>query len=241
MSTSYDAYQHLGADQIRQALKAQPSNIANLCRHLVATLEKGAQSAGTPTPAEAQKLLTCAALLTRVLPVLFEEDAKTHFVETVFWQGQMPAGAPGAPAEETAPFPLSGRLMDAAIALLFRQVVPHNPATRPGNPAAVAAVAEEPWKVIGARLTARRRLQGFTIAGDKERANGWYGGMASANTVRPTKGLPLHTVPARRLKCHRTRGGTSIACRTDLCAARAGRPPRTAHTTQLGPRCSSSC
>jgi len=158
MSTSYDAYQHLGADQIRQALKAQPRNIANLCRHLVATLEKGAQSAGAPTPAEAQKLLTCAALLTRVLPVLFEEDAKTHFVETVFWQGQMPAGAPGAPAEETAPFPLSGRLMDAAIALLFRQVVPHNPATRPGNPAAVAAVAEEPWKVVGARLTARRRL-----------------------------------------------------------------------------------
>ena len=88
MSTSYDAYQHLGADQIRQALKAQPRNIANLCRHLVATLEKGAQSAGTTTPAEAQKLLTCAALLTRVLPVLFEEDAKTHFVETVFWQGR---------------------------------------------------------------------------------------------------------------------------------------------------------
>ena len=114
-------------------LKERPQNLAILLRKAVSKLVKAATSKGPLKSGAHSPVLNCAALLTRLLPVLFESEKEHHFVETVFWRGDLPASSGSAPAAETKKNsvpevvpdestrePLAAPLIDAILALLFK-------------------------------------------------------------------------------------------------------------------------
>ena len=116
---------------VRALLKEHPQNIANLARKAVAKLVKASTVKGALKQGTHQPVLNSAALLSRLLPVLFEGEKDHHFVETVFWKGDLPSPAASSdgkqnavsevvPADSTKE-PLAAPLMDAILALLFKQ------------------------------------------------------------------------------------------------------------------------
>lgn len=120
---------------VRTLVKERPRNVANLARKAVSRLVKSAGSKGNMIAMEQQSVLNISAMLARLLPILFEGERDHHFIDKVFWRGAMPAAAGSdtagvsavpevvpAPSEADGPNqPLAAPMMDAILALLFKQ------------------------------------------------------------------------------------------------------------------------
>eukprot|EP00960_Hanusia_phi_P016040 472513-Hanusia_phi.AAC.2 len=106
-------------DSIRSALKDRPRNLALLSRHAVAKLRKAAESTKSFPPMEQESILGAAALLSRLLPVLFEQEHEHKFIENVFWRGMLPPSSKST-TEEDPIDALALPLLQSCIALLFK-------------------------------------------------------------------------------------------------------------------------
>jgi hypothetical protein len=133
-STKEAVFGSVSPDLIRSLLKERPQNLAILLRKAVSKLTKAASSKGPLKQGLHSPILNCAALITRLLPVLFEGEKEHHFVETVFWRGELPTSSAGSTAaadtkktvsevvpDESTREPLAASLIDAILALLFKQ------------------------------------------------------------------------------------------------------------------------
>ena len=107
-------------DSIRTALKDRPRNLALLSRHAVSKLRKAAASTKSFTPMEQEAVLGAAAVLSRLLPVLFEQEHEHKFVENVFWYGKLPPSSKAGTAEQVEQDALALPLLESCIALLFK-------------------------------------------------------------------------------------------------------------------------
>ena len=131
-STKDAVFGNVTPDIVRTLLKERPQNIAILSRKAVSKLVKAASSKGSLKQGSHAPVLNGAALLSRLLPILFEGEREHHFVETVFWRGELPSSSASAPAEskknavpevvpdESTREPLATPLMDAILDLLFK-------------------------------------------------------------------------------------------------------------------------
>ena len=61
---------------------------------------------------EQEGVMSAAACLSRLLPILFENEHQHQLVETIFWKGQIPGGAATDPC-----IPLAPGLMDSALVI----------------------------------------------------------------------------------------------------------------------------
>jgi hypothetical protein len=132
VASSKDAvFGNVTPELVRTLLKEHPQNVANLARKAVSKMVKASTVKGALKQGSHQPVLNSAALLSRLLPVLFEGEREHHFVETVFWKGELPSAAATSssgkqtavsevvPADSTRE-PLAAPLMDAVLALLFK-------------------------------------------------------------------------------------------------------------------------
>ncbi len=133
VASSKDAvFGNVTPELVRALLKEHPQNVATLARKAVAKLVKASTVKGALKHGSHQPVLNSAALLSRLLPVLFEGEKEHHFVETVFWKGDLPSAAAPASSDgkqnavpevvpaDSAKDPLAAPLMDAILALLFK-------------------------------------------------------------------------------------------------------------------------
>jgi hypothetical protein len=120
-----DVYQQISADQVRQLLKERPKNMVTLVQKLVNHLSKFAASKGSLIEAEQQQCISCANLLTRIIPFIFETRGDT-FADDLFWKNLIRGedapepqnGHTSAPSPQQ--HPLAQELMDAILVLLFK-------------------------------------------------------------------------------------------------------------------------
>ncbi|XP_023672323.1 protein HID1-like isoform X2 [Paramormyrops kingsleyae] len=112
-----DVFTMVPAAEIRAVREESPSNLATLCYKAVEKLVQGAES-GCPTEKEKQVVLSCARLLTRILPYIFEDpDWRGFFWSTV--SGISQDRAEDVEDDEEDPHPLAESLLLALADLLF--------------------------------------------------------------------------------------------------------------------------
>ena len=116
LSGNTPTYASIPSDAVRKAIKEMPQNIGMLARMAVGKLAKAAESKGALSSVEQESVLASAALLSRLLPILYESEHEHNMVETIFWKGQMPGDTTGAAA-----IPLAPGLMDSALVLMYHQ------------------------------------------------------------------------------------------------------------------------
>eukprot|EP00802_Teleaulax_amphioxeia_P007698 Tamp_07705.p1 GENE.Tamp_07705~~Tamp_07705.p1 ORF type:complete len:632 (+),score=163.56 Tamp_07705:441-2336(+) len=85
-----------------------------LARMAVGKLAKAAENKSTLVASEQEGVMSAAACLSRLLPILFENEHQHQLVETIFWKGQIPGGAATDPC-----IPLAPGLMDSALVLMY--------------------------------------------------------------------------------------------------------------------------
>ncbi|XP_048846913.1 protein HID1-like isoform X2 [Brienomyrus brachyistius] len=109
-----DVFTMVPAAEIRAVREESPANLATLCYKAVEKLVQGAES-GCPTEKEKRVVLSCARLLTRILPYIFEDPDWIGF----FWSGIGQARAEEVEDDEEDSHPLAESLLLALADLLF--------------------------------------------------------------------------------------------------------------------------
>lgn len=102
-------------DNIRKMVAEQPGNVCRLARACVGRMHKAASVQGQTPASDRQAALNGAAILTGLLPVMFEVEGEHKLVETIFWRGMRPGAEDGE-----QPLPIAENLMNCVMCLLLR-------------------------------------------------------------------------------------------------------------------------